>query len=352
MPTTASKKLVAAILIGMLVFTLAARSLTNLATQVTGVLAVVNGGTGTASTLTGLVRGSGTAMTAAELSGDVTTSGSNAATLAKLNVNATPNDYIAGGGTAQAQTATLAPALSANTTGATLKFLPVAANTAAAPTLAVNGLTAKTITKCGTVALVANDLITTQPAEVQYDGTEWVLQNPMAIGCAAPKLVSNGFFAPTQNGATAVTAVPANTTRMWSVMVPTTQTSTKVGYEIITTADNTTNLYDIGYYDNSGTLVCHLGATAGTIFAPSTGVKGSLSWTSSCTLIGGNRYYLAMTDNVATATVGGLANTLVPVCAANPSANSATSGGVLNSSVTPPADSVTAVCTLPLFLAF
>jgi hypothetical protein len=46
-------------------------------------LSIANGGTGTASTLTGLVRGSAAAMTAAELSGDVTTSGSNVVT----NVN-------------------------------------------------------------------------------------------------------------------------------------------------------------------------------------------------------------------------------------------------------------------------
>lgn len=43
---------------------------------------IAKGGTGTGSTLTGLVRGSASAMTAAELSGDVTTSGSNAATIA------------------------------------------------------------------------------------------------------------------------------------------------------------------------------------------------------------------------------------------------------------------------------
>lgn len=50
-----------------------------------GVLAPVSvalGGTGTASTLTGLMRGSASAMTAAELSGAVATSGSNATTLA------------------------------------------------------------------------------------------------------------------------------------------------------------------------------------------------------------------------------------------------------------------------------
>lgn len=86
--------------------------------------------------------------------------------------------YIAGGGTAQAQTATLSPALTALTTGAIVNFLPAAANTGATPTLAVNGLTAKNITKYGTTALVANDLTTTAIAVVVYDGTEWQLLNP------------------------------------------------------------------------------------------------------------------------------------------------------------------------------
>lgn len=53
-------------------------------TQVKNILATGNGGTGTSSTLTGIVRG-GSAYTAAELSGDVTTSGSNAATVVKIN---------------------------------------------------------------------------------------------------------------------------------------------------------------------------------------------------------------------------------------------------------------------------
>lgn len=56
------------------------------ATALVGVVPIANGGTGTASTLTGLVRGSASAMTAAELSGDVTTSGSNATTIANLAV--------------------------------------------------------------------------------------------------------------------------------------------------------------------------------------------------------------------------------------------------------------------------
>lgn len=49
------------------------------------VVTVAKGGTGTGSTLTGLVRGNASAMTAAELSSDVTTSGSNAATVIRVN---------------------------------------------------------------------------------------------------------------------------------------------------------------------------------------------------------------------------------------------------------------------------
>jgi hypothetical protein len=66
-----------------------------------------------------------------------------------------------------------------------VRWLPLAANTLTAPTLAVNGLAATTITKCGTVALVANDLITTAIATVVYDGTYFELQNPQAVACGS-----------------------------------------------------------------------------------------------------------------------------------------------------------------------
>jgi hypothetical protein len=66
----------------------------NLATETTGITAVVNGGTGTASTLTGLMRGNATAMTAAELSGDVTTSGSNVTTIAANAVTAAKSAVV------------------------------------------------------------------------------------------------------------------------------------------------------------------------------------------------------------------------------------------------------------------
>jgi hypothetical protein len=88
--------------------------------------------------------------------------------------------YVAGGGTAQAQTATLVPAAPSLTAGLQVCWKPLAANTGAAPTLAVNGLTATAITKFGAVALIANDIVTTTVACVIYDGTQFELQNPMA----------------------------------------------------------------------------------------------------------------------------------------------------------------------------
>ena len=61
------------------------------ATHLGSALPVNQGGTGTTSTLAGLMRGSASAMTAAELSADVTTSGSNAATVVATHLtNALP----------------------------------------------------------------------------------------------------------------------------------------------------------------------------------------------------------------------------------------------------------------------
>jgi hypothetical protein len=59
------------------------------AADLSATLSVAHGGTGTGSTLTGLVRGNASAMTAAELSGDVTTSGSNATTAKQLHLTQT-----------------------------------------------------------------------------------------------------------------------------------------------------------------------------------------------------------------------------------------------------------------------
>jgi hypothetical protein len=154
-------------------FSTAAATQINLASQVKGLLAIANGGTNTATFTAHGWFGNNTGSTAAP---GVETPGTN---------DLTPQLYAACAGTAQAQTLTLAPAATALVTGLMVRCKPVAANTAAAPTLAVSGLTATAITKCGTVALVANDLNTTAISEFFYDGTEFQVLNPQQTPCGA-----------------------------------------------------------------------------------------------------------------------------------------------------------------------
>ena len=66
--------------------------------------------------------------------------------------------------------------------GYPLRRIPRHALAGTTPTLAVNGLTAKTITKLGATALAASDLTTTAVACAVYDGTEFQLQNPQSGG--------------------------------------------------------------------------------------------------------------------------------------------------------------------------
>jgi hypothetical protein len=67
--------------------------------------------------------------------------------------------------------------------------------------LAVNGLTATTITKCGAVALVANDLKSATVAEAIYDGTRFQLLNPQAVPCST---VASGVLALATNSIASV----------------------------------------------------------------------------------------------------------------------------------------------------
>lgn len=93
-----------------------------------------------------------------------------------------------GGGTAQAQTVSFPQPWSLAVNQPQVCWTPSVANTAAAPTLAITangvGLTAKPITKLGTTALVANDIVIGAIACAAYDGTEFQLQNPQTAGGA------------------------------------------------------------------------------------------------------------------------------------------------------------------------
>lgn len=81
------------------------------------------------------------------------------------------------GGTADVITLTPSPAISAYAAGQTFRFLASGANTTAV-TVNVSGLGAKDVTKRGSTALGANDLLSGCLHSITYDGTRFQLTNP------------------------------------------------------------------------------------------------------------------------------------------------------------------------------
>lgn len=138
---------------------------------------VAQGGTGTGSTLTGVVRG-GSPMTAAELSGAVITSGSNATTPGKADAFEA-SLFCADAGANDTYACNLSPAITGYTTGVLYWFKANTANTGAA-TLNLNSLGAKTIKKHAggiTTDLSDNDIRAGAWVSVIYDGTNLQCQD-------------------------------------------------------------------------------------------------------------------------------------------------------------------------------
>ena len=82
------------------------------------------------------------------------------------------------GGSGNAITVTLAPVVTAYAAGQKFSFIAGAANTGGV-TININGVGLKAITKVGTTALVANDILSGSLVEVEYDGTRFQLISPI-----------------------------------------------------------------------------------------------------------------------------------------------------------------------------
>ncbi|MGO8759320.1 MAG: hypothetical protein ACLQG3_14470 [Terracidiphilus sp.] len=89
--------------------------------------------------------------------------------------------YAADTGSVNVMTATVTSCPSAYVTGMAIKILPAHANTTTTPTVNLCGLGTKTITKFGTSALAASDLLTTAVAVMVYDGTYFELEDPATL---------------------------------------------------------------------------------------------------------------------------------------------------------------------------
>ena len=107
----------------------------------------------------------------------------------KLNTVLAFIDYVLSGhatsGVADTYTLTTGFSVVGYVAGATLKIRPNATNTGAA-TFNLDGLGAKAITKNGSTALVAGDLVSGNTYEISYDGTRWQLVGNTATGVFQP----------------------------------------------------------------------------------------------------------------------------------------------------------------------
>ena len=91
--------------------------------------------------------------------------------------------FVTGGGTANAHTASPATAWTSYGTGQWLFFKAGATNTAAA-TMAVSGMAAKTIKMTNGNDVPANAIKTNGLYMLQYDGTNFMIHNPLAAATA------------------------------------------------------------------------------------------------------------------------------------------------------------------------
>lgn len=96
----------------------------------------------------------------------------------------TGGKWIAAGGTVDAITATYSPAIPAVTDGMLVSFRALGANTLTTPSFSPNGLTARTIVKCGGQALLAGDIPRANyECHLRYfaASTRWELLNPKTV---------------------------------------------------------------------------------------------------------------------------------------------------------------------------
>lgn len=114
--------------------------------------------------------------------------------------------WIAGGGTADAITATYAPSLGTLTNGQCVRVRAASANATTTPTFAPNGLTAKTIVKGANSALVAGDIAGQHhELQLQYNSTtdKWHLLNPATPQFALVTSIQNSSYTWVDGGGTA-----------------------------------------------------------------------------------------------------------------------------------------------------
>ena len=195
-------------------------------------------------------------------------SATDAAQYGQLQAGATTIATVSGTDTL---TGSLTPALAAYATGNLFSFVAAATNTGAV-TINLNSLGAKSVTKQGSTALAAGDILIGQVSLIEYDGTRFQLLNPSTTG-ANVSSISFGSTGLTPSTATSGAVTVAGTL---AIANGGTGATTLAGASIVTytgtetltnktlTNPTVTNYVETPYTANSSTAIT-LALTNGTV---------------------------------------------------------------------------------------
>jgi hypothetical protein len=206
-----------------------------------------------------------------------------------------------------------------NTT--TVNGHPLSANV----TVSASDLTTGTLAN-GTTA-------TTQSAK---DGSTKLATDAYADGEVPAATVQYVIFPGYNSANQTVFPTSGNSAAIYSFELPFAVTTSKVAYKTGTTADATTNTYEIGIYNSSGTLVLSFQA-AGSSFAAAASTWYRQSWSQGATTLPPGRYYEALSSSCTSscATFWGSGSTTATYYS-NSAASNVASSGTLGSSITAP----------------
>ncbi len=169
-----------------------------------------------------------------------------------------------------------------------------------------------------------------------------------------PAATCSWVTVPTQSGSGNAFA-GTNKAIVWGVYNPYPCVTNNVAY-VVGTADDTSNNYALGLYSGSsggtGTLIATTASTAGTTFAPSTGIK-HIGWNATNVVVPAGRIYIALTSNCTSSCAALLGTPGSGVTwAANIQVSVTTGGAALPGTVTLPADSFSSGASIPSLIVY
>lgn len=190
-----------------------------------------------------------------------------------------------------------------------------------------------TLTNWGGCTVSSNQIALTAGLRVALatDNTNWYAICSVSGGSAT----STAWYSPVTGGSPGgASATSQNGTRVWPFTLAFPVAGNGICY-YVQTADNSANVYDIGIYNSSGTLVVHTGATAGTTLFAATNYACA-AWSSTVSSLPAGQYAIALTSSAASpvALLGSI-NTS-NFFSTGFATGGTTSGGVLNNSITFP----------------